>query len=52
MEYIDPNINYKELLKELLAKLKAHEELQGDLYAINACDTATDYLFYLEDKSR
>jgi hypothetical protein len=52
MEYIDPNIDYKELLKELLTRLKAHEEAESDLYGMNACDSALDYLFYLEDKSK
>jgi hypothetical protein len=52
MEYIDPNIDYKELLKEVLTRLKAHEEVEGDEYGVNACDTALDYLFYLEDRSK
>lgn len=52
MEYIDPNIDYKELLKEVLTRLKAHEEVEGDEYGVNACNTALDYLFYLEDKSQ
>jgi hypothetical protein len=52
MEYQDPNIDYKELLKETLTKLKAHEEVEGDEYGVNACNSALDYLFYLEDTSK
>ena len=52
MEYQDPNIDYKEILKEVLTRLKAHEEVEGDEYGVNACNTALDYLFYLEDRSQ
>jgi hypothetical protein len=49
---MDTDIDYKELIKEVLTRLKAHEEAEGDLYGMNACDTALDYLFYLEDTSK
>mgnify|MGYP000335765202 FL=1 len=45
-------LDYKELLKETLTKLKAHEEVEGDEYGVNACNSALDYLFYLEDTSK
>jgi hypothetical protein len=47
-------LDYKERLRALLAEAKGHVEAHNSTneYLINLLDTATDYLFYLEDTSK
>jgi len=47
-------IDYKEMLRDTLAQAKGHVLAHNatDEYLINLLDSATDYLFYLEDTSR
>jgi hypothetical protein len=54
MEYVPPNIDYKDSLKEVIAQAKGRVlvDYPTDDYLINLLDTATDYLFYLEDRSQ
>lgn len=47
-------IDYKEALRNTLMQMRGHVEAHNatDEFMINLLDTATDYLFYLEDKSK
>jgi hypothetical protein len=47
-------LDYKERLRALIAEAKGHVEAHNSTneYLINLLDTATDYLFYLEDTSK
>jgi hypothetical protein len=54
MEYVPPNIDYSTAIKSVLAQAKGHAltNYPTDDYLLNLLDTATDYLFYLEDRSQ
>lgn len=47
-------IDYKDMLRKALAEAKGHVEAHNatDEYLINLLDSASDYLFYLEDTSK
>jgi hypothetical protein len=51
---METTLDYKEQLRALLAQAKGHVEAHNstDEYLINLLNTATDYLFYLEDTSK
>lgn len=51
---METTIDYKDMLRNTLAEAKGHVEAHNatDEYLINLLNTATDYLFYLEDKSK
>ena len=51
---MEQELDYKERLRALLAEAKGHVEAHNSTneYLINLLDTATDYLFYLEDTSK
>jgi hypothetical protein len=51
---MEQELDYKERLRALIAEAKGHVEAHNSTneYLINLLDTATDYLFYLEDTSK